>query len=48
MNTSRRLFLKNGGVALAAIGASSLWKPGWFGRIALAAGAGAGPIRGRF
>lgn len=32
MNTSRRLFLKNGGVALAAIGALSLWKPGWFGR----------------
>jgi len=37
MNTSRRLFLKNGGVALAAIGASSLWKPGMFGRMALAA-----------
>jgi uncharacterized protein (DUF1501 family) len=39
MNTSRRLFLKNGGVALAAIGASSLWKPGLFGRVALAADA---------
>jgi uncharacterized protein (DUF1501 family) len=33
----RRLFLKHGGIALAAIGASSLWEPGLLGRIALAA-----------
>ena len=40
MNTSRRLFLKNGGVALAAIGASSLFTPRFLGRMALAADSG--------
>jgi uncharacterized protein (DUF1501 family) len=39
MNTSRRFFLKNGGVALAAIGASSLFTPRFLGRMALAADA---------
>ncbi len=37
MSTSRRLFFKNGGVALAAIGASSLFTPRFLGRVALAA-----------
>ena len=37
MKIERRLFLKRGGVALAAIGASSLWRPGLLGRVALAA-----------
>jgi uncharacterized protein (DUF1501 family) len=37
MHTSRRFFLKNGGVAMAAIGASSLWQPGLFARMAMAA-----------
>lgn len=39
MNTSRRIFLKQGGIALAALGASSLWQPGLLGRVALAADA---------
>ena len=39
MNLPRRLFLKRGGIALAALVASSLWKPGLLGRMALAAGA---------
>jgi uncharacterized protein (DUF1501 family) len=37
MNASRRLFLKQGGIALAALGASSAWNPGLLGRMALAA-----------
>jgi uncharacterized protein (DUF1501 family) len=37
MNLNRRLFLKRGGIALAALGASSLWEPGLLGRMALAA-----------
>jgi uncharacterized protein (DUF1501 family) len=39
MNTARRLFLKNGAVALAAIGGSSLLTPKFLGRMALAADA---------
>jgi uncharacterized protein (DUF1501 family) len=37
MTASRRLFLTNGAITLAALGASSLWRPGLFGRVALAA-----------
>jgi uncharacterized protein (DUF1501 family) len=37
MNNSRRFFIQRGGIALAAIGASSLWTPGMLGRMALAA-----------
>jgi uncharacterized protein (DUF1501 family) len=37
MNIARRLFLKRGGIALAALGASSLWDPGLLGRVTLAA-----------
>ena len=37
MNIARRLFLKRGGIALAAMGASSLWEPGLLGRLSLAA-----------
>jgi uncharacterized protein (DUF1501 family) len=39
MNMPRRLFLKNGAVTLAAIGASSLFTPPFLGRMALAADA---------
>jgi uncharacterized protein (DUF1501 family) len=40
MTLPRRLFLKNGGIALAAVGAGAfLWKPGLLGRMALAADA---------
>ncbi len=39
MNTARRLFLKNGAVTLATIGASSLLTPKFLGRMALAADA---------
>lgn len=37
MSIARRLFLKRGGIALAAMGASSLWEPGLLGRLSLAA-----------
>lgn len=37
MTIDRRLFLKRGGIALAALGASSIWEPGLLGRLALAA-----------
>ncbi len=37
MNIHRRLFLKQGGIALAAIGAGSYWDLGFLGRAALAA-----------
>jgi uncharacterized protein (DUF1501 family) len=37
MNIARRLFLKQGGIALAAMGASSIWKPGLLGRLSQAA-----------
>ena len=40
MNTARRLFLKNGAVTLATIGASSLLTPKFLGRMALAADCG--------
>ena len=36
-NLPRRLFLKQGGIALAALGAGSFWDPGFLGRAALAA-----------
>ena len=39
MNIPRRIFLKKGGIALAALGASSLWGPDCLGRLALAADA---------
>src|SRR4051812_23692122 len=37
MNISRRLFLKGGGVALAAFGAGAMWRPGFLARAASAA-----------
>jgi uncharacterized protein (DUF1501 family) len=37
MKIARRLFLKRGGIALAALGTGASWKPGLFGRAALAA-----------
>lgn len=37
MNLNRRLFLKRGGIALAALGAGSAWDPGFLGRAAAAA-----------
>jgi uncharacterized protein (DUF1501 family) len=39
MNIPRRLFLKRGGIALAALGAGASWQPGILGRAALAADA---------
>src|SRR6476646_6612771 len=40
MTLPRRLFLKNGGIAIAAVGAGAFcWKPGLLGRLAFAADA---------
>src|SRR6185312_1451236 len=38
MTPTRRIFLKNGAISMAAIGASAYWSPGLLGRMALAAG----------
>ncbi|HZL36592.1 MAG TPA: DUF1501 domain-containing protein [Tepidisphaeraceae bacterium] len=42
MNTSRRLFLRNGGIALAALGAGAAFDAGLLGRVACAAEAAGG------
>jgi uncharacterized protein (DUF1501 family) len=43
MDFPRRLFLKRGGIALAALGAGSAWDPGFLARALLAAEAGRAP-----
>ncbi|MDB5333598.1 MAG: hypothetical protein JWP03_4749 [Phycisphaerales bacterium] len=44
MNFPRRLFLKRGGIALAALGAGSAWDPGFLARAVLAAEAEHSPV----